>query len=253
MPDVELRDDGALVVRSYTLAKKSDRHSYNQIAIPLNGVLDISIEGPFHRVGVGQAAIIVAGKIHRYSAEENSRFLVANMAHLPENAAASANPVVEIDKELMIFCNYADAQLKSSSDDATGVLLYSLFCKLLEAQTFASRTDPRVLRALQLIEEDLGVSHPVETLANVAHLSASQFKNLFKVYLGQSTRDYIATRRMERAKTLLRNTDYPISVVAVDVGYDDASAFTRRFRKHFGQSPKEFARNRKIPFQQHNS
>lgn len=244
MPRVEIRNDGALVVSSYTSTKNTDCHSYNQIAIPLNGVLDISIEGPFHRVGVGQAVIIAAGKVHRYGAQERSRFLVANMAHLPQNVAALVNPVVEIDKELMSFCNYAEAQLKSSSDEVTVILLYSLFCRLLEAQTFASRTDPRVLRALQLIEEDLAVSHPIEALAEVAHLSASQFKTLFKVYLGQSTRDYVATRRMERARTLLRNTDYPISVVAVDVGYDDASAFTRRFRKHFGQSPKEFARNR---------
>lgn len=244
MPLVEAHDDGALFVRSYTLAKSTDLHSYHQISITLNGALDISIEGPLHRVGLGQAAIIPAGKVHKYSAAESARFLVANMTRLPDNVIAMGDPIVEIDRTLLGFCNYAESQLKSTSDAAACALLYSLFYRLMETQTFTCRTDPRVLRVLQVIEEDLAISHPIEALADVAHLSASQFKTLFKINLGQSTRDYIATRRMERAKTLLRNTDYPVSVVAVDVGYDDASAFTRRFRRHFGQCPREFARNR---------
>lgn len=244
MSPVQALEDGALFVRSYNLAKNTDRHSYHQIAITINGALHISIEGPSHSVGLGQAAIIPAGKVHRYSAAESARFLVANMTRLPDNVIATGEPVVEIDRGLLGFCNYAEAQLKSTSDPAAGVFLYSLFYRLMETQTFSGRTDPRVLRVLQLIEEDLAISHSIEALAEVAHLSASQFKTLFKVNLGQSTRDYIATRRMEKAKTLLRNTDYPVSVVAVDVGYHDASAFTRRFRNHFGQTPREFARNR---------
>lgn len=53
---------------------------------------------------------------------------------------------------------------------------------------------------------------------------------------------YVSNRRMERARAQLINTDYPIGVVAGDVGYEDASAFTRRFKKHFGQSPRTLAR-----------
>ena len=98
------------------------------------------------------------------------------------------------------------------------------------------------MRAIVLMEEDLGVSHPIEVLADATCLSVSQFKLLFKKSHGEPSNAYLTRRRMERAKTLLMNTDYPVSVVAIDVGYDDASAFTRRFAAHFGQSPREFVR-----------
>lgn len=242
MPNVETQGDGMLFLRSYTLAKKTECHSFSQIAIPLNGRMDISIEGAAYRVGLGQAVIIRANNTHKYSAPDNSRFLVANMSDLPENVAGSTDALVEITPEMVNFCSYAETQLKNTSDETAGSLLYKLFFRLLELQTFVTRTDPRILLALQQIEDDLGASHSIESLAAAAHLSTSQFKTLFKDSLGQSTRDYITARRMEQAKTLLRNTDYPVSVVAIDVGYEDASAFSRRFRRHFDQSPIEFAR-----------
>jgi len=237
------RDGGSLSIRSYTLAQNTHAHNFHQIVVPLNGAMNIAFGSRARSVAVGHCVIIPSGTIHRYSAPDKSRFLVADMGSLPKNAVGLDEHCVAISADLVAFCTYADVQLTNAANEETGQLLYSLFWRLIEQQDFATRVDDRIMRAVLLMEEDLGVSHPIEALADVACLSLSQFKTLFKKSLGAPCNAYLTQRRMERAKTLLMNTDYPVSVVAVEVGYDDASAFTRRFKTHFGQSPRDFARS----------
>jgi AraC-like DNA-binding protein len=55
-------------------------------------------------------------------------------------------------------------------------------------------------------------------------------------------REYLINVRMEKARALLSNTDMPVIAVAVNVGYDDVSAFTRRFKHHVGMPPTHFKR-----------
>ena len=110
------------------------------------------------------------------------------------------------------------------------MLLFSLFWRLLEQQDFAARIDDRVMRAVTMIEQDLTHTHSIEDLAAAVCLSVSQFKALFRKALGRSCTEYLTMRRMDRARTLLMNTDIPVRIVAYEVGYSDPSAFSRRFR-----------------------
>ncbi|MEM8645686.1 MAG: AraC family transcriptional regulator [Pseudomonadota bacterium] len=237
-----MSDTGILSLRSYTLTKDAHAHDFDQIVIPLSGAMEIGFADGGHVVEVGHCVIIPAGTEHQFGAHEASRFLVADINGLPPNATGLAEPCVQIGADLQAFCAYAETQLTSSADDETHAMLVSLFAHLFAQQDFAVRRDARVMRAVRLMEEDLSVSHPVEALAEVACLSVSQFKTVFRKNLGEPWSAYLTRRRMEQAKTLLTNTDAPVNVVALDVGYDDASAFSRRFRAHFGQSPRAFAR-----------
>ena len=232
-----------LSIRSYTLTKDAHAHDFDQIVIPLSGAMEIAFAKASHVVEVGHCVIIPAGTVHRFGADEKSRFLVVDMQGLPDNATALSEACVQIGPDLQAFCTYAEAQLTSSADQRTQKLLGDLFAHLFALENFATRRDARIMRAVRLMEEDLAVSHSVEDLAEVACLSVSQFKTVFKKNLGEPWSAYLTRRRMEQARTLLANTDTPVSVVALDVGYDDASAFSRRFRAHFGQSPRAFARH----------
>ncbi len=237
-----MADTGSLSLRSYTLTKDTHAHDFDQIVIPLSGAMEIGFDETSHVVEVGHCVIIPSGTAHQFGAHEKSRFLVVDMHGLPSNAEGLNEPCVQIGTDLRAFCSYAETQLTSSADEQTHRLLWNLFAHLFAQQDFAARRDARVMRVVRLMEEDLAVSHPVEALAEVACLSVSQFKTVFKKSLGEPWSAYLTRRRMEQAKTLLTNTDTPVNVVALDVGYDDASAFSRRFRAHFGQSPRAFAR-----------
>ena len=237
-----VKDEGQLSVRTYTLRKNTHFHAFHQIIIPLNGAMDIAFAGQRHSVGVGHCVVIRSGTVHSYSAPEQSRFLVADTPHLPGNAAELEETCVAIGDDLLAFCTYAETQLRNSADRETGVLLFSLFWRLLEQQAFQARIDPRIMRAVTMIEQDLAHAHSIEELSAAACLSVSQFKALFRKALGRSCTEFLTMRRMDRARTLLSNTDLPIGIVAYEVGYSDPSAFSRRFRAYFGQTPREFVR-----------
>ena len=239
---VSVTPPGTLSIRSYTLKQHTHAHGYNQIVVPLRGSMAISIEGIPYSVGVGHCVITRTGARHSYSAPEESRFLVADMPTLPENALGVREACVAIGADLLAFCTYAEVQLVTATDPGMAASIYDLFWRLVARQDFKARIDDRIARVVTLIEDDLSVSHSVADLAATACLSTSQFKALFQRYMGMACSEYLTRRRMEHAKTLLMNTDYPVAVVAAEVGYDDASAFSRRFRTLFGQSPRQIAR-----------
>jgi AraC-like DNA-binding protein len=48
------------------------------------------------------------------------------------------------------------------------------------------------------------------------------------------------TRRLERAATLLRNTDYSVAQICLEIGLQGVGSFTTSFRRMFGMSPTEY-------------
>ncbi|WP_332248847.1 AraC family transcriptional regulator [Psychromonas ingrahamii] len=88
------------------------------------------------------------------------------------------------------------------------------------------------------IDANLSASLQILELAKIAYLSPTQFKKLFTNNLGISAYKYITQKRMEKAKALLTHTDLPVQLIAQQVGYNDLSAFSRRFSLYFGLSPR---------------
>lgn len=77
----------------------------------------------------------------------------------------------------------------------------------------------------------------VADLAAAAGLSRAHFSREFRLAFGESPHVYLLTRRLERAASLLRNTDYPIAEVCYQVGLTSVGSFTTSFTRMFGKSP----------------
>ncbi len=101
-------------------------------------------------------------------------------------------------------------------------------------------TNRRMLRARDEMDRRYAEPLDVATLAAIAHLSASQFGRVFKVVYGETPHRYLQRRRVERAMTLLRQTDRPITDIAWDVGFASLGTFSRTFSDVVGRSPSEF-------------
>ena len=97
-----------------------------------------------------------------------------------------------------------------------------------------------MLRARDEMDRHYADSLDVPTLARIAYLSASQFGRVFKTVFGETPHRYLQRRRVERAMTLLRQTDRPITDVAWDVGFASLGTFSRTFTKIVGCSPTMF-------------
>lgn len=80
---------------------------------------------------------------------------------------------------------------------------------------------------------------PVERLASVSGVSEAHFARSFKEAFGVPPHRYLLTRRIERAKALLRDTDQPIIDIAFATGWNSLGTFGRVFKDVTGESPTE--------------
>ena len=103
--------------------------------------------------------------------------------------------------------------------------------------------DPRLLRRLLRAKDRMdAASHeewPVERLARVSRVSQAHFARSFKDAFGLPPHRYLLTRRLERAKALLRDTDLSITDIAFRTGWTSLGTFGRIFRDVTGESPGE--------------
>ena len=79
----------------------------------------------------------------------------------------------------------------------------------------------------------------MERLAKVSGVSEAHFARSFKEAFGVPPHRYLLTRRIERSKALLRDTDLPIIEVAFQTGWNSLGTFGRIFRDVTGESPSE--------------
>ena len=112
--------------------------------------------------------------------------------------------------------------------------------------------DPELLRRLLRAKDRMdAASHeewPVRRLARVSGVSEAHFARSFKEAFGVPPHRYLLTRRIERAKTLLRDTDLEITEIAFQTGWSSLGTFGRTFRDVTGESPGELrAREKGAP------
>ncbi|HVJ91888.1 MAG TPA: AraC family transcriptional regulator [Labilithrix sp.] len=112
--------------------------------------------------------------------------------------------------------------------------------------------DPELLRRLLRAKDRMdAASHEewsVQRLARVSGVSEAHFARSFKEAFGTPPHRYLLTRRIERAKELLRETDPPITEIAFRTGWNSMGTFGRTFCDVTGESPGELrARARAAP------
>jgi AraC-like DNA-binding protein len=82
----------------------------------------------------------------------------------------------------------------------------------------------------------------VADLARVAGLSSARLHARFVAECGQTPMDYIRSRRLHKAMSLLRHSALPIGEIASRVGYSSQSAFAAAVLREFGASPGKLRR-----------
>lgn len=80
----------------------------------------------------------------------------------------------------------------------------------------------------------------MNALAKHLDISSVTLSIEFKNEMDVSPSDYLANIRMEKAKELLRGTNMLVKDVSTSVGYEDAHAFMRRFKKYTGMTPGQY-------------
>jgi AraC-like DNA-binding protein len=102
----------------------------------------------------------------------------------------------------------------------------------------------RLRRARDRINRDYAEPLDVPALARAALMSPGHFARSFRAAFGQTPYNYLMTRRIERAKALLRRGDLTVTEVCMAVGCTSLGSFSSRFTELVGESPSAYrARN----------
>jgi AraC family transcriptional regulator len=104
---------------------------------------------------------------------------------------------------------------------------------------------PAALRRVQLlVEAGLSGSIQLSDMASSAGLSEFHFARAFKASMGVPPRAFVELRRIEKAKSLLRESSLALADVAALVGLGSQSRFTTTFRRATGLTPASYRRGR---------
>lgn len=225
-------------LRRYQSDIQSHSHDHAQLVIPLDGPLEIEVQGQGRRLAPGFACIIAPGLRHDYAADPALWFLVQESLWLPE--ALGERPFITLDDPQRHYLAFLHQMVRQGRHVAG---MEQVWLSLLaQGQGMGPALTPRMTRVQRHIEAHLAEPLGNGRLAAIACLGQSQFKHAFRQQFGLSASRYIRGRRMALASTLLTQTALPIGEVASRCGYQDQGAFSERFLAETGLTPTRWRR-----------
>ena len=163
-----------------------------------------------------------------------------SFVHVPENSDEAKSDMLE----LLASLEQADmfSQLRSKA------LLFKLVSNFFKFHPEGNRTQDqgkidRLTPVLDYIDKHLGEQIKLAELAKLAAYEQTYFSSLFKQVFGISPIKYIQNKRIDKAQSLLRNSNLKLSAIADELGFIDAFHFSKTFKKITGENPSEFRKN----------
>lgn len=170
------------------------------------------------------------------------------------NLAGVISPQLIADQAISFCKKYLRL---SSANQRMSLKSYALFleflCIILSIQKrstsirfhkrLSSTSNKGILKALDYIAKNYRTPISVRQLAQIANISEKRFINSFNYIVGTSPCKYITQCRMREAAELLITTDICIREIGVTVGYSDQYAFSKAFKRSYGEAPTKFREN----------
>ncbi|MCA0755048.1 AraC family transcriptional regulator [Paenibacillus sp. N4] len=107
-----------------------------------------------------------------------------------------------------------------------------------------TRNQMYLTNVISYIEDHYNEPLTIEKIAAQTDISARHLNRIFQTYYQMTPISYLQTIRLERACSLLTQTDLSISEISGECGFNDSNYFTRQFTRAYGQSPKAYRLSR---------
>lgn len=240
-----------LTLRHYTDDLIVHSHDHAQLVFGLSGALDFEVDGHGSQVRQQSFVVVPSGFHHACGSSDGSRCLVLDVPSdewvgesLGEHAEASRRLLdqagrLQLDAgQSQLVSWLASSQINDPLIARQGAVL--LLASLNNAKAAASGGRGRRLPFAALNAHiDQHAAHPLQVadLARIAGLSSARLHARFVMECGQTPMDYLRSRRLHRAVSLLRDSVLPIGEIASRVGYSSQSAFAAAVLREFGASP----------------
>ncbi|HEY4248557.1 MAG TPA: AraC family transcriptional regulator [Lacunisphaera sp.] len=165
--------------------------------------------------------------------------LVGEGASLLGHVSADGIAALKLEQiYLELEHGYSVSELISTSIMLRSAL--SIAAQAVRIGNSAGSSVERITAVRNHMRENFAQPHRLQELASAAGLSVPHFCSLFRRQVGFAPIDFLIRQRVQRACKLLDTTDLSISLIAAEVGYEDAYYFSRCFRRILGYSPRTY-------------
>ena len=240
-----------LSFRTYGADGPLHSHDHVQIVLPMQGEMDIEVDGRGNTLDITRAAFVAPDINHAQSAQGPNRFLILDckLADIGADAAERLRrqtflPVPSAVRRLVEFI---DLSIDLNRTGPAGLVLPESVVRhctplLLEALTAMPQRHSRLHGLLVRIDAAPGQAWTAARMARVANLSVSRLHALFKSELGRTPQEWLSDVRLRFVQDALAGSDTPLAELALRAGYSDQSALTRAMRRTTGMTPAAYRR-----------
>jgi AraC-like DNA-binding protein len=243
------RSDGPLLLFQYTL----------------EGCGELEVEGRHYRMERGQAFLVEIPGAHRYWLPDDTEeweFLYILLRPHPVMGIweeikdrIGETPYLPLGSGPIAALNdiFREALTGKITDPYTASAhTYRFIMELarfsLNKGASGAAWPPAVKAAVQYMESNYSGMVGQEQLAQELGVSKYHFLRTFAAFTGMTPGEYLSRIRIEKAISLLRQSNLSIDEVAASVGYSSGSYFIKVFRKLTGQTPARFRSSRELPY-----
>jgi AraC-like DNA-binding protein len=223
-------------------------HDYYLILKVIHGQLRLEYDQQTFLVNANELLLFDCRIPHKYYATTQITF---EYIHFKGNASKELyemitqlySPVIPLlnDIEIMKSIDTILSMLEHQrvSDTKVSYEIHKILSLLLEQNQLSSSIS-NLKEVIAYIDENSEKPLNIHDLAHLASLSIYHFSRKFKKFTGLSPHEYVIVKRLTRAKSLLKNTEFSINKISEMVGFSSPSHFIATFKKHTHMTPKEF-------------
>ena len=243
---------------------KALRQSFYGVMLTTGGEGDVEVDGEPCTATKGLVAFVRPGDVGTVTNDRNLTaleliferdFLLSffNDPHFLDGlsyfSTSRSSPYVMLNEALYnrIIGLYVEIQMEVANARDRHLLramLYETLMLLQKASPVSGSkresSETRVARFCELVNEYFMTETSVEFYAERLCITPNYLNRIVRQTLGQSTKGYIQSRRIEESRHLLRYTSLPVSDIADRLGFDTPTYFGRAFAQATGTTPLQF-------------
>ncbi len=256
------------------LCRKADSGRYLRVLLCRKGKCEFTVNGKTGKLAAGQImmdygvgddgsfcfssdsfyGIEITMQVDTLVEENNMlkmlRFVIESMG-LPEEEIFDSDGYVYNYSDSTR--NTLDKLLTAGFEQKAGLVTVALIIELghglgndLKAHQLSAPDKAKVIAddVYRCLTDDCGTKYTASLFAEKYDVSDSMVRKHFKTHYGIGFKEYQTKVRMEKAVSLLDDTDMNIGDVAEEVGYSSQTKFSNAFTRYFGQTPFQYRKNK---------
>jgi AraC-like DNA-binding protein len=247
--DTEKPRAGAFVQDEFDIDAPWHHHDAHQLQYAFEGSIEVEDKTRRHLLPRTLAAWIPAGVAHRTSIHRVRSGCILFAPDMVPNAGDRVRIVMvsPLMREMVIGAMRWQIGTPLDAVGETYFQALALLCnEWIEHEaslSLPSSGDPALRAAMDHTRAHLATA-TIASASAAANVSERSLRRHFQTRAGMSWDDYRRRARLLAAVEKIAATELPINRIAMDLGYENQSAFAKAFRALLGMSPSAFRRNR---------